>query len=138
MTHTIQVELPDALYRHISEIAAATQRSVEDLARQSVAGNLPPFPSTSDEKRAGLLKMQKLSVDELREVAVLRMPAATQARHEYLLEQNSVGSLTEEERAELVRLRMDNDMLMLRKAYAWALLRWHGVPVPALNDMPLA
>jgi hypothetical protein len=39
------------------------------------------------------------------------------------------------ERVELVTLREQADQRMLRKAYAWALLRWRGYPVPALDDI---
>jgi hypothetical protein len=41
--------------------------------------------------------------------------------------------ITSAERAELAVLREQADQLMLRKAYAWALLRWRGYPMPALE-----
>jgi hypothetical protein len=37
--------------------------------------------------------------------------------------------LAPEERAELEHLRHENDLFMLRKAHAAALLRWRGHPV---------
>jgi hypothetical protein len=53
-----------------------------------------------------------------------------------LLEKNK-GEITSEERLELAELRIEADRLMLRKAYAWAVLRWRGQSIPALNELPL-
>jgi len=52
------------------------------------------------------------------------------------LEKNQNGSITPEERQELSHLRLAADRLMVRKAYAWSLLRWRGIPIPALNECP--
>jgi hypothetical protein len=41
------------------------------------------------------------------------------------------------ERQELRKLGEKADKLMLKKAYAWALLRWRGYRIPALNELPL-
>ena len=54
-----------------------------------------------------------------------------------LLEKNSAGTLSAVEQEELATLRLAADRLMLRKAYAWAVLRWRGQPVPELDDLPL-
>jgi hypothetical protein len=42
--------------------------------------------------------------------------------------------LSGEERQELTGFREAADQLMLRKAYAWSLLRWRGQRVPSLDD----
>jgi hypothetical protein len=36
----------------------------------------------------------------------------------------------------MTALRLEADRLMLRKAYAWAVLRWRGQFIPALNELP--
>jgi hypothetical protein len=41
------------------------------------------------------------------------------------------------EQDELAALRLAADRLMLRKAYAWSVLRWRGQPVPTLDELPL-
>lgn len=46
-------------------------------------------------------------------------------------------SLTPEERQELTNLRLAADHLMLRKAYAWSVLRWRGHRLPALKELPI-
>ena len=81
------------------------------------------------------LKMQTYAVAMLRTVAESQVPQVEQARHLELLQKNSDGAITPTERTELVALCEQVDQLMLRKAYAWALLRWHGYPVPALDDI---
>ena len=37
-----------------------------------------------------------------------------------------------------IALRQAADALMIRKAYAWAVLKWHGVPIPAIDSLPTA
>jgi hypothetical protein len=54
-----------------------------------------------------------------------------------LLEKNREAKISAEEAKELRALRLVADRLMLRKAYAWALLRWQGHPVPPLDELPL-
>jgi hypothetical protein len=52
------------------------------------------------------------------------------ARHFELLECNKEHTLTSAEQVELVELRSQADLFMLRKAHAAALLRWRGHRVP--------
>ncbi|NJM49151.1 MAG: hypothetical protein HC860_25745 [Alkalinema sp. RU_4_3] len=53
-------------------------------------------------------------------------------RHVELLRKNEADELSGGEREDLVGLREAADQLMLRKAYAWSLLRWRGQRVPSL------
>jgi predicted transcriptional regulator len=39
---TLTVELPDAIFRLLAHLAELTRQSPEQLAAQSIAGNLPP------------------------------------------------------------------------------------------------
>ncbi|MBD2014870.1 hypothetical protein H6F96_12940 [Microcoleus sp. FACHB-53] len=55
--------------------------------------------------------------------------------HVEILEKNKEGSLTLEERQELTDLRFAADRLMLRKAYAWSVLRWRGHRIPPLKEL---
>jgi hypothetical protein len=72
-------------------------------------------------------------IDEVRDIAVSQLSLTQQTRIEALLDKNTAGTLTSAEKEELVGLRTQADRLMLRKAYAWAVLRWRGQPVPALH-----
>lgn len=76
------------------------------------------------------------SLVQLRQIAESQVLPAQVARHLELLEKQQQRQLTPTERSELAELRTQADHLMVRKAYAWALLRWHGVPLPTLKNPP--
>lgn len=137
-THQLTIELPEPVFRLLTQMAELTQQSPEILAAQSVVGNLPPsVDNTPAEMQTELLTMQQLAVDQLLEVADSQIPFQQQERHLALLEKNSNASITPVERGELADLRLSADRLMIRKAYAWTILRWRGHPVPTLNELPL-
>jgi hypothetical protein len=133
----ITIELPESVMRQLLRMAAATQQSIETLVAQSVLSNLPPSAENAPpEIQAELLAMQTLSTDELLAIAQAEAEAAQWYRHSELLEQNQEGQLSLDEGQELTNLRQTADQLMLRKAYAWALLRWRGQKLPKLKDLP--
>ena len=135
---TLTVSLPEPIYRYLKQIASATRRPVEQVAQESIVGNLPPSVATMPAEMQGdLLGFQGIPLDELRRIASSQMSPAQQARHQWLLDKNSDGSLTPAEQVELAELRTLADRLMLRKAYAWAVLRWRGQPIPLLDELPL-
>jgi len=132
------VPLPEPVYQYLKQIAVATRRPVEQVAQESIVGNLPPSVATMPvEMQDELLEFQNMPLHELQQVAASQMSPAQQARHRQLLEENAAGLLTPAERDELAALRTLADRLMLRKAYAWAVLRWRGQAVPALDELPL-
>lgn len=138
MSRSVTVELPESTFEYLQQVASFSRLSLDQLARQSIEGNLPPSVANAPaEMQAELLSMQALTLAELRRIAHSRLPAAKQARHLELLDKNSENSITPDERQELASLRLDADRLMLRKARAWSLLRWRGQPIPPLEDIPL-
>jgi hypothetical protein len=135
MTQTLVVDLPDEIYRYLQEIAGVTRQPLETLVRQSITGNLPPKVTTAPlDVQPDLLQMQSASVAHLRQIAESQVAPAQAARHLELLEKQQQQQLTPAERSELAELRTQADRLMVRKAYAWALLRWHGAPLPKLEE----
>jgi hypothetical protein len=135
-TQTLQVELSESVFQLLARIATQTQQSPEQIAAQSIAGNLPPsVESAPPETQGELLDMQRLPVDKLLQIARSQIPSHEQEQHLALLEKNQVAFLTAEDRQELTQLRLAADRLMVRKAYAWTLLRWHGHSVPALHEL---
>jgi hypothetical protein len=84
--------------------------------------------------RDELRTLQTLDDDALWAVARGRLDPAKQARLKVLLARNSADALTEAEQEELTRLGDETDQLNLRKAQAYALLRWRGFPLPSLDD----
>lgn len=126
-TQTLTLQLPEALFRYLEQIARATHQPLERIAAQSIAGNLPPSISQAPpEIQAEIAALQTLSPSELKSIADVEVPPDQAARHVELLARNSGGALSESESAELARLRLAVDQLMLRKAYAGAVLRWLG------------
>ena len=137
-TESLLIELPDHVVRALKELAVQTHQTPEKLAALSVVGNLPPrLPEVSTISQAEFLALQNLSVDELRQIASSQWPQAQHERQGELLEKNAEGTISAAERHELVQLREDADRHMLRKAYAWAVLRWRGYPTPSLDELPL-
>ncbi len=139
MTSTsVTLQLPEPVFSYLSQVAIATKRPLEQVVRQSVEGNLPPSVATAPAEMSDeLLAMQVMSVEQLSRIAAQQIPPDDQARHLELLEKNSAGDLTPVEQEELKELRLAADRLMVRKAYAWSVMRWRGVATPRLDDLPL-
>lgn len=136
-TQRVTVELSEPVFQQLVRIAEATSQPLEVLAAQSITSNLPPCPDNAPpEMQAELLRMPTLSIDELLEIAQSQIESEQQARHTALLEKNQTDEISPEERQELSELRSSVDRLMLRKAYAWAVLRWRGHRIPPLTDLP--
>ena len=109
------------------------------IKREDRIDNIQLQPgNASPEMQPELLKMQKLSIEELLAIANAKVEASQHQRHVELLEKNKEGSLTLEERQELTDLRLAADRLMLRKAYAWSVLRWRGHRIPPLKELSAA
>lgn len=137
-TTTVTVQLPEPVFEYLNQMAAATKRPLEQVVQQSVEGNLPPSVATAPpDLRSELLVMQAMSVEQLREIASQQIPPADQACHLALLEKNAAGELSTSEQEELERFRWAADRIMLRKAYAWSVLRWRGVATPRLDELAL-
>lgn len=136
-TQKVTVEIPQAIFQQLARIASATQQPLEVLAAQSIASNLPPTPDNAPvEIQAELLQMQTWDSPELIAIAQSQTIPEQKQRHIELLEKNQNGELTYSERQELSELRIAADRLMLKKAYAWSVLRWRGHRIPALNQLP--
>ncbi|MCP4415290.1 MAG: hypothetical protein GY805_01625 [Chloroflexi bacterium] len=134
-SQSITVTLPKSLLHFLERQARQTHQPIEKLVAQSVAGNLPPaVDNVPSEKQTELLALQWLPIDQLQQIASEQIAPTQQARHMELLSQDE---RTADELTELAQLRQQADWLMLRKAYAWAVLRWRGHPIPALNELPL-
>ncbi len=134
----VTVDLPLPLYRFLQRLAEQTRQPVEKLVAQSIAGNLPPSVDNAPlEVQADLLAMQQWSIDQLLATAHEQVAIEQQNRHFALLEKNQEGNLTLGEQEELANLRLSADRLMVRRAYAWAVLRWRGYRIPPLDELPL-
>lgn len=134
----LTIEFPESVFQLLTDMANLTDQSPEQLATQSVTGNLPPsIENAPSEMHEELLAMQICGTDELRQIANAQMSAQQQRRLSELLEKNQQDSIQPSEQRELTALRLAADRLMLCKAYAWSVLRWRGHPAPALGELPV-
>jgi len=135
-TRPVTIDLPDPIYRQLQQTARKTKRRLEDVLLQTITGNLPPGTEDAPANmQADLQALQWIDDNALWAVARSKISPEQQARQEYLLAQNQRGVLSPEERAELDRLGDMVDRLTLKKAYAYALLRWRGFPLPTLEAL---
>jgi hypothetical protein len=87
------------------------------------------------EYRSELAALEKLDDDNLWVVAESEMPEKLQKKMNRLLSKNRAGTLTLREHEALDRLRVEADRLMLRKSYAYVLLKRRGHKIPDLAEL---
>jgi hypothetical protein len=134
-TRELTVQIPDQVYRRLKGVAQEFSQSLEAIVLTSITGNLPPsLDDVPADLREEMRALQTLDDDALWAVARSKLPPEQQARLEVLLSRNNTGTLTKMEREELKRSGEEVDRLTLRKAQAYALLRWRGFPLPSPND----
>jgi hypothetical protein len=116
-------------------MAQEIDQSLETIVLTSITGNLPPsLDDLPTDLREELRALQTLDDDALWAVARSELPPAQQTHLKVLLAHNSAGALADSEQEELNRMGEEIDRLNLRKAQAYALLRWRGFPLPSLDD----
>lgn len=137
-TQRVTIELPEPVFRQLMRIAEATHQPVEILVAQSVISNLPPSAdNASPELQLEFIRMQTMETEELCTIAQAQLQSDQHQRQAELLAKNEASLLTQLEQRELSELRLASDLLMLRKAYAWSLLRWRGQRIPSLKELPI-
>ena len=135
-TRTITLRLPESLYTRLQQAARATHRSLDDVLLHAVqVGSPPRWDDAPAEFQADLATLDRLNDEVLWRIARSRKTEADMERYQELLDKNANGILSAEERDELVRLRVESDRSMLRKAHAAALLRWRGYQAPPAETL---
>ncbi len=133
---TVPVQIPEPLYQRLERLARLTNRSLENVVEQTLTTSLPPLPDhLPDEARQELQKLEMLDDDALWQVARSEVLPEHQAQISELLEKNSLGTLAEAEQTRLSELQHQADQLMLKKAYAYVLLKWRGHRLPTLAEL---
>jgi NADP-dependent 3-hydroxy acid dehydrogenase YdfG len=127
---TVTLQIPEILYQRLLNTARATQRPLEQVILHALqVGSPPSWDDVPEEFQAELAALDKLDDNALWQIFHSRKTAADMERYDVLLDGNSNGTLTEAERLELMALRNEADLFMLRKAQAAVLLRWRGYKV---------
>jgi hypothetical protein len=129
---TIPLQLPDAIYQRLQQVAHATNHSIEEVLLQTIRGNLPPsLDDLSPEWHCVVADLQEMSDEALWAITKERLPQPQWRRHQRLLRKGQEGSLSTAEHQELAELRAAADRFVTRRSYALALLKWHGYTIPA-------
>lgn len=132
--HPINLNLPPALYQRLVEVADASQQSLAEVIIQSLHTGLPPSLDHIPDRFQADLKALNQFDDRLLQVAAKQDLSVDKATlYKDLLLKNQIDNLNTEEQAQLDTLRDEADLLMFRRAYATALLKWRGQPAPDLK-----
>jgi hypothetical protein len=133
---TIALHLPEDLYQRLQRLSELTHRPLESLVLQTLDANLPSLPEDlSPAMREDLLVLEALDSEALWKVAKSMIAPGDQEQYSDLLEKNRLGTLTAPEQDLLEVLYQEANRKMLRKAYAYILLKWRGYPLPTLAEL---
>ncbi len=137
MSVSITLQVPPSLYRLARQTADVTSKPVEQVLADVLAAASPLSDDLPPDLQKKLDALALLNDEALLELARKTIPAAKRRRYDQLLEKNSSGTLTQNERAQLSALRRESELLTLKKAHAYALLKWRGYALPALTELPV-
>jgi hypothetical protein len=128
---TVTLQIPEILYQRLVSTARATQQPLENVILHAIqVGSPPEWDDVPEEFQADLAALDRLDDNTLWQIARSCKTVAEMERYNTLLDGNSSGTLTQDERLELMALRNEADRFMLLKAQAAVLLRWRGHRVP--------
>lgn len=131
----ITIPLPETMYLRLQQTAQSTRQTVTDVLLRAVQiGSPPSWEDAPAEFQADLAALDRLHDQQLWQIARSHQTEDETQPYQNLLDKNADGSITEMERSELARLRMNADRFMLRKAHAAALLHWRGHQIPRSNN----
>ena len=136
MTVTVTLQVPPSVYRLAQRTAKATARPVEEVLAGVLLAAAPTAENLPADIQAEIDALAELDDEALWRKARSVFPSARRRRYDELLEKNGTGAITSEEREELKNLRVESERLMLRKAHAYALLKWRGHVLPKLDELP--
>ena len=129
-TYTIQLELPEKLYRSARQMAAATQRPLADIVQESLAHTLPPLDDLSPEEAAVLAHLSSLDDAVLWQEAQKGLADEQQQALSDLLELQNERVLTKLETRRLHELMDHYGRMLVRQSHIWLLLARRGYRVP--------
>ena len=136
MAQTVTLQLPEAIYERIKRTAEATKRPLEDVLLKTLESALPPsMEDLPIEYQGEFTAMESLSDEELWKIAESKIPPAQQSLYSRLLRKNQAGMLKDIEKRQLSDLGAEARKLTLRKAHAYALLKWRGHRIPTLAEL---
>ncbi|MGD2049515.1 MAG: hypothetical protein PVH03_08470 [Chloroflexota bacterium] len=134
--HKITLRLPEDLYQQLRRKAELSKLALSEVALQSLRAGMPPSLDQVPERfHADLQELDQMSAEMLWQIAQADLPDEKAVLYESLLERNQNDELQPAEQEALETLREETDLLMLRRAYAYTLLKWRGYRIPALSEL---
>lgn len=129
------VSIPDSLYQKAKEVAQQKSLSVDEVIRAGLEGAfVDSMLEIPLDEQVELKAMTYLSDDALFSMMREQMQHTKQLRVSALMDKNNIGTISDEEHAELVTLVDDGQRLTLRKATAMSILMDRGYKLK-LDDM---
>ncbi len=130
-SETVTLQIPETLYQRLVNTARATQRPIEEIMLRALqVGSPPSWDDIPEEFQTEIAALDKLDDNTLWQIFHSCKTIADMERYNILLEANSNGTITQAQKFELMNLRHQADLFMLKKAQAAVLLRWRGHHVP--------
>jgi hypothetical protein len=126
----LTLELPEELYERVRRTAKGMKQPMEIALANIVKAATPTLEKVPLEYRAELEAMEGFSDQTLWEVTRSSLPEGTQRRMTRLLDKNQRTELTDQDRQALADLRVVADRLMLKRSYAYLLLKYRGRQIP--------
>jgi hypothetical protein len=128
-THTIQIS--ENIFQRIYRQAQANQLSINEFVEQTLNRVLSPAIDHVPEKwRADLQQMQTMTDAMLWKIARTELSASRQKLYEQLAAARQQRPLSPTEQHQLEILCEEADMVMVRRSYAWLLLKTRGHQIP--------
>jgi hypothetical protein len=133
---TIAIHVTQPIYQRLQRFSKLTHRPLESLVLQTLDANLPALPENlSEAMRRDLVDLESLDDEDLWQVARGVIDREHQAQYSLLLEKRRQGTITATEETTLETLYQAANRYMLRKAYAYMLLKWRGYQLPTLEEL---
>ena len=133
--HKITLRLPEDLYQQLRHKAELSKQALSEIALQSLRAGMPPtLDHVPTRFHADLEELDQMIGEMLWQIAQADLTDEKAALYESLLEKNQNDTLNQAERETLATLREESDLLMLRRAYAYTLLKWRGHRIPTLSE----
>jgi hypothetical protein len=137
MNHqTVVITMPEPLYQRLQRWSTVIQRPLENVVLQTLQTTLPKLPEElSNDQRHLWREMERLTDDQLWQTARSTMPLPQQDQYRQLREKHGQDTLNTSEQTQLEEWYRETHLLMLRKAYAYVLLKWRGYSLPTLTEL---
>jgi hypothetical protein len=133
----LTLRLPHEVYESVRRAAKGMKKPLDQALVTIVAGAIPSLEKVPLSYRPELQAMEDLGDGALWKEATASALPAQERRLEILLQKNGRNSLSEDEQSELAVLRSAGDRRMLRRSYAYLLLKYRGHRIPRLADVQL-